>query len=363
MDARSMNQADAALLAHIAETIVEPEVMAPMEKAGWSEYSGEEQIPGVETTPTEGAVTPTEIQKPEVIADNPTIPAETSVGEEPEIDWESLRGTNGLILDKYKTKADAVKGVKHAVIMAKDAFTRNAELEAMIADMRKAPAVRTEPVLDPQPTSEKVPSGLLEEVLSRIAEEGGTLDDTNIKDLRDAFRETTKNVVEEALTGRETRISNENRKWNDVDVYMRQSYPDSINFTDEMGVFVASNRPLKLAVDSLMKEGNYQEATELAWVNYRANVDLVSLGAKRVEDTKKEIQLEAADQVRKEAVAQARVDAGVSTTVAGGVHESPKQRSNLDEIEAAAAEMRATGIGDKWRALVFGRDLKGPMFE
>jgi len=365
MDPVTQTHAEADLLARFAKEIVDPEVMEPMDKINWSEASPPPpRQPGSEGTTEQKPVEAT------VKTDNPPV---TEKSAEPviktDIDWESLRDPkSGLILNKYTSPAESIKGVGHAVEMAKQAFRERDEAQQELARLRSQPALPT-----PQPTQEirqpekTISVEELDTVLNKIVQEGGTLDEQNISDLREALnkqsREIAKNTVEEYLKQRDAKAVKENDDWIKVENYMRQHHPESVKFTDEISLFIQSDPTFGPAVRAMLSEGNKQGATELAWRGYQQAKDSQTLATKNAEDEKKEIQLSAADQVRKEAVDNARKDAGVLATAASGVHETPATGTSQEEIEAAAREMQSTGLGTRWRALTIGKDLKGPWFD
>jgi hypothetical protein len=383
MDPISMTQAEAAMLESIKQNIVDPEVMGPMETLDWQHGAPPPPIPLVPAYNPQGIEqSQQEVRKPETVtADNPQVtPPADSTATPParEIDWESLRQPNGLILGKYKSEAEATKGVAHAVEMAKTALAQKAELEAKLAQMSQ-PTPQYQ--LPPQQTSHEViksprmvvDNTKLDTVLSKIVEEGGTLDQQNITDLREALLETSQQIsaktVEDVLLERDSRNRQENDEWTKVDNYMRSNYPDALNFTDEISVFVQTSPFVNTTVNALISSGHKAEAAEFAWKEYSRARDVEVTAARAADNQVKEITLSAADQVRREAVEQARKDAGVMTTIASGIHETPPSGASPSEIENAAAEMGMLGSapgspgGARWRALTIGKDLRGPLFD
>lgn len=367
----TQNEADLALRAHIADTIVGPEVIDPMDSINWGHGAppSREQLPQKDN-PSD-APQPTETPKPELNVDHPQTSAESpKVVPTPDIDWESLRDpSTGLIVNKYKTPLEAIKGAGHVVNMAKTALTRNAELEQEISRLRQIAPV-SQPLPQPQSITpepkKEIPTGKLDEVLRRIAEDGGTLDETFTGELRDAFRDTADAIasaaVQKAMNERDVKINAETTKWQEIDNYMRVKYPDSLRYTEEIGLFIKANPLVDIAVGSMLANGREKEATELAYLQYVDARDKGVAETTKAEATTREIQLDAAEQVRKEAIDKARKDAGVATTIAGGVHETSTVPSTQEELDRAAAEMRRTGLGENWRALAFGQYLTDPIF-
>lgn len=379
-DPRSTTQAEADLIASIVANIVEPGVIAPMEEIGWQHGQPPPmKIAAAETTPKAAptavpAAKPLETE-PRTVTTTVAKPAEiTVVATTPnmEIDWESLREANGKISGKYNTPAEAIKGMRHLVAMTREVRAHD-ELVTKERDEARA-ALAARPVVQPvvQPVVETKPvapvsATALESVFDKIIEEGGTLDANTVKDLKVALeahaREVAKATIELTLSERDKATAEQNAKWNKVDQYMRTNYPESVDFTDEMSLFVQTSPTVGPVVRALIAAGNELEASAYAWTQYdqarKADIATVTKTA----DEKREIVLDAAAQVRQEAVDQARKDAGVVTTMAQGVHEAPTAGSTQEEIDAAAAEMRATGLGENWRRLAFGHILKDPVFD
>lgn len=359
-DGRTMTQAELELHRYIADEIVGPEVMDPMEAIKWDHGTppSREQLKPqdnpVDSNP------PSETPKP---SDNPAVEEQPKapVPNTPTINWESYREANGLILGKYKTEVDAVKGVSHAVSMAKNALTRAAEVEAESARLRVEleNAHRTRETITPAPQKQtELPSGRLDEILEKIASDG--LSSENAHELRNVLAETTEQAVDRKLRERDEAKNAEQTKWLEVDNYMRVKHPDALNHTDEIALFIKTNPLVDTAIGSMIAAGREKEAAELAWLQYDAARNAGTMAT--AQTAKEAIQLDAANQVRREAVEQARVDAGVQVTNAGGVHETPAVTTSREELERAAAEMRTTGLGEKWRALAFGQYLDHPIF-
>jgi hypothetical protein len=148
---------------------------------------------------------------------------------------------------------------------------------------------------------------------------------------------------------------------------MKKNYPDALKFADEIALYMESEPLIGSAVSALVLQGKKQEAAVLAWRSYETAVKAGNVQSTLDAARTKEVQLEAADQVRKEAVDKARKDAGIPGTSAGGVHERPSA-PDQSEIEAAAAAMRAMGstpgnpAAARWRELTIGRTLPPEIF-
>ncbi len=245
---------------------------------------------------------------------------------------------------------------------------------------RQTPLV-TPPVTTQSPRSLGVPSresvdaaqATYDAVLRQVVEEGGSLDDETRQKLSAAQRELTraeaKFVVEETLLQRDAAGAEENAKWSAVDAYMNERYPDAKNFADEMGLFVKSDPLVMDAITALSAQpGGEVKAAELAWKMFdRARGGAASVTEQIAAQTK-ENNLQVADQVRNEVVAQARKDAGIISSSASGVHEAPPAGPSQEEINAAAEAMRAYGSAPgnaaaaHWRNITIGRSLPSELF-
>jgi len=379
MDEQGRPQTSHELTRFLAETLVKNEVIEPMDKQGWAFGTPPPPVradnppspggaPQPETPPTPAATTAT--------AEG--APAQANVP----IDWESLRDPKtGLISGKYQTAADAVKGIGHAVNMAKEVMTQNASLQQELDRVRGELASRqTLPAASPAAAPSSVRSAPVSRpdvdaalanfgaVLSEVAENGGVLDEDAAKRLERSLREATTlsatAAAEDALNARERVRNEDDAAWNAVDKFMTDNYPDASKFADEIGLFVQTNPLIDRAVKALVASGDRVGAAELAWVQYDKARGTESVQATLAAATDKEIRMDAADQVRKEAVDAARKDAGVISSSAGGVHENVRTSPSQSEIEAAAAGMRAYGAqpgnpaAAAWRRMVIPLDPK-----
>jgi len=366
-DARTANQLEQALHQSILESIVEPDVIQAMDKIGWSE-TGTPSEPQVPDNPA-STVAP-DTHKPETTTpDNPVAaapavtPDPVTASPEGRIDWEALRDPNGLIIGKYKTEADAVRGVGHAVTMAKQAFSERDALQQRIRELETRTTLSTPTPVTTAPAPVAQLETDLDVVVNEIVQEGGLIDEATAPKLRAAVREEAKRVARELMTEADSVKAKDEAAWTEVGSYMQKNHPDSVNFTQEINVFIASDPTVQKTVATLLQSGDRVGATEYAWLRYNTARNAQVTAGVNADLARKEVQLEAADQVRREAVDAARRDAGVVTTIATGVHENPNTRSNEDEIAAAAAEMERTGLGDRWRSLVYGKYLQNPVFD
>jgi hypothetical protein len=367
-DPRVITEMQAELIRNIADNIVDPDVIKPMEQIDWGHNA-----PPTRTNPaSEGTPLVTETPKPDASATTAAT-AEKSVTTTA-IDWESLRDPkSGLIINKYKTESEAIKGVSHAVEMAKSALNRAAILEQENAKLRETAVQR--PIAtytpDPVPAATTAPDygNDLDTVLNDIVKEGGTIDELNVTALKAAFLKTAEKVAEtrinQALTQKDSAARAEQDEWDKVDSYMRTNHPDSINFTEEINLFVNTDPLTGDVVRTLISAGKKQQAAEIAWVSYAKAVARETAIQTQTTQQTQETVLNARNDVRKEIVDAARADAGVVATSMGGVHESPNVGNSRDEINAAAAGMQAgdANAAAIWRAMTFGKDLTGPLFD
>lgn len=384
MSALSDPKAQQALLRSLADNLVENEVIKPMEQIDWthgqpSPYKPDEDNPQEPVAPESK-----ETVEPEVKTDNPTPAAEVKTDpsgetktDSAEIDWEALRDpTTGLIMKKYKSPTDAVKGVRHAVNMAKQAFTERDTALKQLNEFGKAQPAQ--PVVPQTPDrtlvqetqislkTEPVKSERLAKVLAKISEEGGLLDNDNSAELLDAFSEQSMmaadRIAERKLAERDKIINDQTEHWNEVAAKMETEYPDSIKFIDETALLIRATPRISRVVAALSSTGDDFGAAEFAWTEYEKVLNAQPIKETPNELAEKEMQLAVRDEVRQEEVEKARKEAGVFSSSAGGVHMSPETGPSKDEVADAIREMNATGLGVRWRALTIGKDLPDAVF-
>lgn len=374
----------------LADTIVENEVMKPMEKIGWSEaatppppdYSGQPTTPEGAPTPAPAPVATT---IPAGTTPAPVSAAVLQAGEQKTtptsvLDLEQFRDpSTGKYFGKYDSQEQALKGVGHVVQMAKSAFTRNSELEVELAKLRgvgSTPSVQpiASPAVVQLTTQEATPASMvlpkspkLEKVLSDLVENGGVLDADNIKALMDGISDQSTLVAEHAagrvIETRDSAASKDKAEWDKVDEFMRTNHPNALNFADEMGLMVQSNPLLAAGVAAKIAQGDRIGAAEEVWKMFSTSQGLQdAVEARKVAETE-EIRLAAADAVRREATEQARRDAGVHGSSATGVHETQGGIGpSPEQVAQAGAEMMSSGLGQRWREMTIGRTLTDPLF-
>lgn len=382
------------LIRHLANTLVENEVIQPMNSIGWADHL---------TPPSRSADNP---PTGEASNANPNLQQTNMPGTTPaRVDdvqtsgaaeggtrfdvvqqFESLRDQSGMILGKYKNVEEAIRGVGHAVNMAKDAFAQRdaaakeaerlrEELNSRSQSMPVAtPATAPLPTLSPAVSQLEVEIAqkAYDEVLSKVVENGGFLDEDAASNLSRAqselLRVQARAAAEEALVQREGAKSQEQNEWDRVNTYMEKNYPESMKFTDEIGLFVESDPVIGNAINALVTQGQKEQAAVLAWTQYQRSRDAGQLASSLDAAKNKEVELQAYDQVRKEAVERARIDAGIPGSAAGGVHERVESEPSYDEIRYAADAMRAYGMtpgnpaAARWRELTIGKSLPPEIF-
>ena len=241
------------LVRHLADTLVEQEVCNPMEQIGWGHGTPPPPKPVDDPPRVEGApaAVPAKVPAPAATTAAPAMPT----GSEPpakadmpkslaEIDVESFKDpVTGKYGGKYDTPVEFVRGIGHAVQMAKQAFTREAAATAEVARLQNELELsrRTSPAASPaaapapgalDPSSRVVlqkAQDTYDEVLRKVVEEGGLLDADSTKSLSAAQRELAraeaKMAVEESLLQRDGAVSAEQKKWNAVNEFMEKNHP------------------------------------------------------------------------------------------------------------------------------------------
>ena len=348
---------EAALRQHLINTIVNPQVIEPMERAGWSQGAFQQNT----TVGQPGGNAPQSAvpTQPSGAMDYPSNPPLQGQPTQPNsLDFEQFRDSNGLYAGKYKTPEELVKGMRNVVDMAKQAFTERDELLARLAQPTTVPAPSA-----PVATSVNAPpvdDGVhnLDLVLNQIVEEGGLLDSENTGRLRDAIIKLTEDRAKNVVSAKDT----EEAKWLEVSHQMERKYPGSSARADELQLYVSSEPNVATAVAALLQQGKEFEATELAWrlmTSGSSSPSPAYTPANVNEET-----IKAREQVRQEAVDAARKDAGVFTSAGGGVHESTGVGPSNDEIAAAAAYGRQTADWTAWRRAALNKyvDFDSPLF-
>lgn len=383
----------------LAATLVQKEVMEPMEKIGWThasppppDYSGQpagaEGAPGTPQTPTAqpGA------GQPAPVAGAPSQPVGSPKANTPPVEdivatFESLRDPQGLIMGKYKTVAEALRGAGHLANMAKQSFQeRDAALKQLGAIQELGS--RPQPAASPAAAPATVPASLaasrvaleqaqarLDAVLTGVEDNGNVVDAETLRAANKATREVAELAadvrVQESLHNRDAAVSAEQNRWTAVDDYMQQNHPDSITRSAEIGLHIQADPVLQEAVHALVAQGKEIKASILAWQSYERAVNSGTIVKERADAELKEADLAAKGQVRQELLEKARKDAGVIQGAAGGsgIHENVDGAApSREELGAAVRQMQMEGEGlgmpaaTRFRHLLIGRHLDPTFF-
>lgn len=429
-------QAEIELTRKLSKTLVQREVIEPMAAAGWghgtppspaqtalmiadrarADGATEEQIAGfleergVKYTPPAGGQ-PAKTEG----APAPAAPAATATGGQPDPTkttpapaaqvaktdasatapadqnvltmFENLRDQNGLIMGKYKTVEDALKGAGHLANMAKQALARAEQAEARLSSVAK-PVVADPPAARPAaaPTRKAfVPTSRpelmaarerLDKVLSKTTNDG--FDGESAREFAEATREVARqealSVADEVRQRQEYDARAEEDRFSEVNSYMAEKYPDSQNLDpDEFRLFLNLNPLLTEAMTALRAQGRDTRAAELGYTEFlksRTGTQTVP-GMSSAEAERKEADLAAREQVRKELRDEALKDAGIVKGSAGGASavETPGVTGpSQDDINAMANAMKREGehpgsaAATQWRRAVIGRFLPPELF-
>jgi len=430
------NAAEVALTKKLAATLVQQEVIEPMAAQGWS--AGQPMSPtqatiliaeraraagepeekiatflaerGIKYTPpaggqparTEGAPAPAATPVVPVQSGQPaTVPGQAPAAPAAKTDaldasleaarnllnlMESLKGADGLYMGKYPNIAEALKGAGHLANMTKTVMAENDQLKqrltnpatASVAPPAAVPAAvpAVKPFVPSSRPELEAAEARLNAVLLRVNEDG--FDGKSAKEFAEANREVARQqalaVAAEQRERDEHARTSETVKWNAVNAYMAEKYPNSVNVNDdEFGLFLRSNPLLTEAMSALRAQGREQRAAELGYTEFekaRGGVALVG-DMTRAEAERKELDLSAREQVRKELRDEALKDAGVVHGSAGGSSavETPGITGpSQDDINAVAARMKREGDAPgspaamEWRRMTIGRFLPPELF-
>lgn len=431
------NAAEVALTKHLAATLVQQEVIEPMTVQGWSagqpispsqaaitiaeraRAAGEpeEKIAtflaerGIKYTPpaggpparTEGAPAPA--ATPAVPAQSgqpapasspaPAAPVAKTDAPDPNLEaarnvlalFEGLKGPDGQYMGKYPSLTEALKGAGHLANMAKTVMKENEQLKSQLTTPPTT-VIAAPPVAVPATVSANKPfvpssrpeldmaQARLDAVLSRANEDG--FDGKSAKEFAEATREVAKQtalaVAAEQRERDEHARKSETAKWESVNAYMAEKYPNSMNVNDdEFGLFLRSNPLLMDAMTALRAQGREQRAAELGYTEFeKARGGVAPAGGMtRAEAERKEEDLTAREQVRKELREEALKDAGIVHGSAGGSSavETPGITGpSQDDINAVAERMKREGDAPgspaamEWRRMTIGRFLPTDLF-
>jgi hypothetical protein len=382
------NRAEQELTRLLAQTLVQKEVIEPMNKIGWShvdppapDYSGR-------PAQAEGAPAPQSAQAPQATPAAPAQPDAKADAPTFSFNIEDFKNPlTGKYFDKYNSAAEAMKGLGHLANMAKNAFSeRDAAVERENALRTEMTNTRPTPVASPAAAPASFPpvSASRAEldaakrahaaVLAEVAEDGGVFNEETAR----RFAETQSELSEQAARfavvesrDKERRASEaENARWSAVSEYMTKKYPEAEQFAAETGLHVQSDPLLAEAVAALVARGKEKEASEFAWLAYKRAVQMNTSVESRAQAEEVEADLAARGQVRQDLKERALRDAGVVVGSPGGagIHTNPNQGSSAQEIEALAAAMKRQGetpgspAAAAWRHAVIGRFLPPDLF-
>jgi len=408
------SQAEVALTRKLAATLVQKEMIEPMEAIGWghgtpptaeilaahaarvaAQNPGGNGQPGIPTEAPAVApapVAPTQSGQPAPApkAPAPVAVAQTDASAPAEQNvvalFESLRDpATGLIMGKYKDVPAALKGAGHLASMAKDALARAERAEAALtaapAPLATSPAAAPAAAPAPRPIIPASRAELdaaqarVDKVLSSLGEDA-VLTGESAREYATAVRELAAVQSRVSVEDERRQVQHaqdaETEKWNAVNEYMRTKYPDSVNFNDEVGLHVRLNPLLAETVKVLVAQGRETLAAELAWQEFdKARGGSGTPNLSRADAERTELDLAAREQVRKEARDQALKDAGIIHGSAGGNSslEAPGITGpSQDDINKYADGMRREGDAPgsssaaRWRHAVIGRFLPPELF-
>lgn len=379
----------------LSKTLVQKEVIEPMDKIGWSHANppapvyGQPETAGAPATPAAPAAAPASGQPAPAASATPAAAApakaDTLSTEELVATFESLRDAQGLIMGKYKTIPEALKGAGHLASMAKQAYAERDALrnQQTTTTTTASPQAVTTPVTAPSPEPPsliasrarlKEAEGALDRVLSSVEDNGGVVDGDVLRAQAKAQRELSEAAAEVRTLEMQHSLKNqesaEQSKWRAVDEFMQTNHPDSLNHAAEIGLHIESDPVLREAVSALVASGKEIAASVLAWQSYQRAVTTGVAAQERSAAELKEADLEAKEQVRKELRDQALKDAGVVKGSSGtGVHMNEDAGApSRDEMAAVVAQMRNEGEGlgmqaaTKFRHMLIGRHLPADVF-
>lgn len=347
-----------------------------MERRGWAEVP-DETTEAAPADPTPAPSTTPEVKAPAAVDPPAVVDAPKATEPPAEIDLltgdlEKLRGPDGLLAKKWKTPAAMTDGVHSLIQTAKSALSQRDLLQAELDRVRQAAPSPAAPVTPVDPAA--APTSRVDgndrgskraAVLARMTEryEIAPEDLTDLLDVAgDAGREAAANLA----SSRDAVQTADTREWDATYTRMREQIPAAFDHVDEMSLWLSANPAENATVQQLVNAGNRDGAFKYAWRSFAdSNVLAAPVAvalAPSAADQRAEIEGQAQEQVRAEALAQARRDAGVATSDVSTVHEPVATGPSQADLDNALARHRA---GDRvpYNRLTFGKDLKGPFFD
>jgi hypothetical protein len=252
---------------------------------------------------------------------------------------EGQPGSQRLLLGKFKSEPEAEKSYHGLIHANKALLSEKDQLLSTIADLQlrangqNAPASQAPSQADPVSRSSR-----RAEIIEQL--ESNPFDPALVARLTEVVAQET---LEQANAPQ--------RAYDEANTYMQARYPEALQFGDEVGQFVATNPETKAAVEKLWAAKAYGEASELAYLRWQ----IQKAGSA-------ENSALANAQVLQEEVAKARIDAGLVTSQANGVHETPASQIAVSQEEEAAA-IKQYHAGYKQPLMrIIGRDLPDDLF-
>jgi hypothetical protein len=211
-------------------------------------------------------------------------------------------------LGKYNSEAEAEAGYHSLIRVNKTVLADNDRLAKELAAAKsQGTALATEaPRIEPS-----VRAGKRDEALKKI-QANYAIDPEDMGRLADALAEETDVRVARIVDQRLADAAKPVKMYDDADTYLLARYPDAVNFTEELAVFAKGDAELKEVFEEGMKQGDLRIPMELSWLKFQNHL---------LNSQEGKVALNS--EVRKAEVAQARKDAGLPSTQASGVHETP----------------------------------------
>lgn len=347
-----------------------------MEKRGWLEVPAEKSE-AAPADPTPAPSTTPEVKAPAAV-DPPAVVETPKATESPaEIDLltgdlEKLRGPDGLLAKKWKTPAAMTDGVHSLIQTAKSALSQRDLLQDELDRLRQAapsPAAPVTPVdLTPAPATRVDGSDRGSKraaVLARMTERYEIAPE-DLTDLLDVAGDAGRDAAASLTASRDAEKSADTMAWDATYERMRVQIPAAFDHVDELSLWLSANPAENATVQQLVNAGNRDGAFKYAWRSFADSNVLTAPVAKSTTpsaaDQRAEIEGQAQEQVRAEALKQARIDAGVATSDVSTVHEPVATGPSQADLDNAIARARA-GDRTAYNRMTFGKDLKGSFFD
>ena len=214
------------------------------------------------------------------------------------------------ILGKYNSEEEAERGYHSLIHLNQQVMARNDELLRMVADANSKLATGPMPQTQTNATSVNPTPSLpgFDGVLNTL-QANYNIEPADMQPLIDGIVATAESRARIAVRQELDAQQAPNRMIQQADEYLLGKYPEAANFSNEIAQFVHGDPELQSFVMEGKDKGDLRLPMEIAWLKFNQSV----LSAQD-----RATQIHAA--VSQEEIERTRIDAGLVSSQAGGVH-------------------------------------------